>query len=171
MNRFTATLLTTLALAACAPRGTSAQALKGKLDVTFRNHFLRDALVPDGRFSRAQSVPGVDQDVLRDYFHHGATGGYLSAAPERLYGIEQYEVSRLAVTLEGAERLASTALFVSALGTTFAGWDEKSAMTFVGAAAAAGALWGGVAHGDDPGWRIRYRWEPDEWPHDSTTTP
>jgi hypothetical protein len=162
MNRTIVVLSLVLALVAPAPACAGTRVLPTSLEASFRNHLLRDALFPGAPLSRTGRVDGVDPDALREYFHRSASAGYLAAGTARLYGIEAYEVSRLAVALEGAERLASAALFVGALGTTFAGWDERSSLYFAGAAAAAGALWGGAVHGDDPRWRVRYRWDVEE---------
>jgi hypothetical protein len=140
--------------------GAADDLLSSKLRFRFQNRMLSESISPDGRIERDE---GIDHALLRDYFHHAAAdslqGDYLAARFNRLYGIEQYEISPLQAVFESAEKGASLALFASALGTTFAGWDEDSTWYLMGAAAAAGALWGGV-HADEPGWRVRYRWEP-----------
>jgi hypothetical protein len=154
-----ATVFATLtATAATAAAGDDL--LASKLRFRFQNRMLTESISPDGRIQRDE---GIDHALLRDYFHHTAgdslKGDYLAARFNRLYGIEQYEISPLQAVFESAEKGASLALFAGALGTTFAGWDEDTTWYLMGAAAAAGALWGG-AHADEPGWRVRYRWEP-----------
>lgn len=159
----TTVIVTLLVGALAAPLTVTAQTFPGKLELRFQNRLLCETLSPDGRSRREH---GVDAMQLRNYFHSGERelppGGYLSAGVDRLYGIERYEVSGLQVTMETAELGASMALFASALGTTFGGWDDDTTWKLVGAAAAAGALWGGVRRADEPGWRVRYRWEPRE---------
>lgn len=138
------------------------------LEFRFQNRLLAETLSPDGRVLREPGrTPGVDHNQLRSYFHRsassdsagGAPGGFLSVAFNRLYGIERYEVPPAQVVFEHAEMAASLALFASAIGTSVGAWDEKSSLYLIGAAAAAGALWG-TTRVDEPGIRVRYRWEP-----------
>jgi hypothetical protein len=138
-----------------------AETFPSTLEMRLQNRLLSEALLPGWDVDRE---PGVDRDVLREYFHRSASdpGGndYLAARTDRLYGIERYEVSRMAVALEAAEFGASAALFAGALAETFGLWDEDVSWKLIGAAAAAGALWGGTVRAEDPKWRVRYRWEP-----------
>jgi hypothetical protein len=155
----TAIFLFAIVVSAAIP--ATAGDLSSTIKKHFQNRLLSEALSPDGRFQRE---PGVDHDLLRTYFHQTASadstrGGFLSARFERLYGIERYQVSPMQVVFEHAEMAASMALFASAIGTTVGAWDEATSLCLIGAAAAAGALWGGT-RADEPGLRIRYRWEP-----------
>lgn len=155
-------VIAAVVLAAGATTGFADDLLSAKLRLRFQNRLLSESLAPDGRVERES---GVDTGQLRTWFHHSASNppesGYLAARFDRIHGIEQYEVSPMQVMFEHAELGASLALFASALGTTFGAWDEDTSWALVGAAAAAGALWGGT-RADEPGIRIRYRWEPRE---------
>lgn len=148
------------AMLAAGP-AASGQTDPSRLEWRFQNRMFSETISPDGRLKADQ---GVNLGLLREYFHRTASkplaGDSLVVRFDRLYGIERYEVSRARVALEAAEMGASLALFASALGTTFGVWDEDTSWYVVGAAAAAGALWGGTALADEPKWRIRYKWEP-----------
>jgi len=156
-------ILLFLAGAVAIPSLARAQAIPKKLEARFQNHLLSEALLPDSRFVPGSDVTRLDNERLRDYFHHSAldslSGGYLATGIDRLYGIERYEVSPARVIMEGADLGASLGMFAGALGATFGWWDENTGWYLAGAAAAAGAAWSGT-HADDPGWRVRYRWEP-----------
>ena len=154
-------VVTILALVVIAPQSRAeGDDLSSKLRLHFQNRMIKESVSPDGLL---ENKPGVDHAQLRTYFHRSASsatpGGYLSVGVDRLYGIERYEVSPLMVMMQTAEFGASAALFASAIGTTLGAWDEDTSWALIGAAAAAGALWG-TTKTDDPAWRIRYRWEP-----------
>jgi hypothetical protein len=161
MKRLLLWLSVLAAVVAVLETPARASDLTSKLRVRFQNRLLGEVMSPDGRLERE---PGLDRGLLRSYFHHSAASdstrhGFLAVNYNRLYGIERYEVSPAQVVFEHAEAAASLALFASAIGTTLGAWDEESSLYFIGAAAAAGALWGGT-RADEPGLRVRYRWEP-----------
>jgi len=87
---------------------------------------------------------------------------YLATNAERFVGIERYELSRLQCAMSGAEMGFQYGLFAGAAGLASGAWDERTGWYIAGAAALAGAIFGGTAKADDPGFRVRLRWDDSD---------
>jgi len=126
-----------------------------KLELRLQNRLYAGAMYRPGESS---SRDGVSQYSLQNYFHDTAASpspnASLTAVANQLCGFRTYELSRLGCALKGAETGATLGLFVGALGNTTNMWNERSSWFLVGAATALGAILGGTAGADDPGWRI-----------------
>jgi hypothetical protein len=86
---------------------------------------------------------------------------YLAVSADRFYGIERYELSTTQCALFGADTGLTFGLIAGALGMTAGLWGEETAWYIAGAAAALGAFQG-LSKADDPGFRIRLRWDDSE---------
>jgi hypothetical protein len=71
------------------------------------------------------------------------------------------EATRYESTILWADRGAFAGLAAGFLGEWLGLFDEEAALAVIGAGAAIGALWGGTAGYDDPGFRIRVRADRD----------
>jgi hypothetical protein len=87
---------------------------------------------------------------------------YLSTDAGRFLGIERYELSRLDCSMMGADMGLTVGLFLGAAGMASGAWDEPMGWTIAGAAALAGALFGGTVMAKEPSFRLRLRWESDD---------
>ena len=83
---------------------------------------------------------------------------YLAVSAERFYGVERYELSKTQCALFGADTGMTLGLMAGALGMTVGLWDERTAWSIAGAAAALGAV-RGMSVADEPAFRIRLRWD------------
>jgi hypothetical protein len=86
---------------------------------------------------------------------------YLSTPKERFFGIERYKPSAFEYTLEGAGAGLTYGLVAAAAGMSLGAWDENTGWYIAGAAALTGALFG-AKKADDPGFRVRIRWDPSK---------
>lgn len=126
-------------------------------------HLYRASIDPDRfDFSSERTPPAAGEMQLRDYFHRAAldSNAALSIYNARYYGFRRYELTRPQSALRGAELGTSLGMFLGAVGNTLGFIGDDSVWYLMGAAAAAGAVWGGAVKHDEPGWRVRYRWEP-----------
>ncbi len=86
---------------------------------------------------------------------------YLSSPKERFFGIERYKPSLFECTLDGAGAGLTYGLAAAAAGMSLGAWDESTGWYMAGAAALAGAIFG-AKKADEPGFRVRIRWEPSQ---------
>jgi hypothetical protein len=86
---------------------------------------------------------------------------YLSSPKERFFGIERYKPSLLDCTLDGAGAGLTYGLAAAAAGMSMGAWDESTGWYMAGAAALVGAIFG-VKKAEEPGFRVRIRWEPSQ---------
>lgn len=86
---------------------------------------------------------------------------YMTTNAERFVGIERYELSRLQCAMSGAEMGFQYGLFAGAAGMMSGAWDEPAGWYIAGAAALVGAIFGTVK-ADDPGFRVRLRWDDSD---------
>ena len=141
------------------PVATTAQ---GLLDFQLDNRAPeRTSLDNRDLLRRGGSAPGLLQNYFTRQLTGKTTGMYLSTNTARFYGYHQVELTRLGTMVKGAETAASMALFLGAVGNTFGLFDEKTSWWMMGGAAALGALYGGTAGYEDPGWRYQIRWDDD----------
>ena len=87
---------------------------------------------------------------------------YFDRNAERFMGLERYELSRFQCAVSGAEMGFQYGLFAGAAGLASGAWDERTGWYIAGAAALAGAIFGGTAKADDPGFRVRLRWDDSD---------
>ena len=87
---------------------------------------------------------------------------YLTTNARRFVGIERYELSRFQCAVSGAEMGFKYGLFAGAAGMASGAWDERTGWCIAGAAALAGAIFGGTVKADDPGFRVRLRWDASD---------
>jgi hypothetical protein len=150
-------LIVSILLAASITANAQSLLTTKNVEVRFQNYMLRGALLDDGSSSGSE--------FLRDYYGRSEVGippgTYLATYNARLYGLEVYEMSRMDLALEGLGMGASMGLFAGALAQSFGAWDEDKTWLLVGAMSALGAVWG-AKNADDPGTRIRVRWEPED---------
>ena len=78
-----------------------------------------------------------------------------------MYGLTIHEMSTTELALEGVGTGASLGLFAGAVANTLGVWDEDTTWFLVGAMSALGAAWG-ASKADDPKYRIRVQWEPED---------
>ena len=128
-------------------------------DVSLRN----PALLSPIDNSKVFVLPDPTQGYLKYYFQRALANPdnelNLAMHAHRLYGLERYELTRVESVLYGADTAAALGLFAAAVGQ-FAGlWDERTSLYMVGAAAAAGAVWGGTLGHSKDDWRVRFRFE------------
>ncbi len=85
--------------------------------------------------------------LLSNYFaqhrHASAPRGYLTIALNPFAAQSYVPPTRLDAMLFGAGTAGTLAMFVGALGTTLGAFDEDTAWILTGAAAGAGAIYGG----------------------------
>jgi len=87
---------------------------------------------------------------------------YFDRNAERFIGLERCELSRFQCAVSGAEIGFQYGLFAGAAGMTSGAWDERTGWYIAGAAALAGAIFGGTVKADDPGFRVRLRWDDSD---------
>lgn len=74
-------------------------------------------------------------------------------------GLQTYELSRANCALKGLGAGATLGLWAGALANATNAWDERTSWYVAGAAAAAGALFGGTVGVSSEAWRTNYRWD------------
>lgn len=87
---------------------------------------------------------------------------YFDRNAERFIGLERYELSRFQCAISGADVGLTYGLIAGAAGMMSGAWDERTGWYIAGAAALAGAIFGGTVKADDPGFRVRLRWEASD---------
>ena len=138
---------------------TNAQTVLTTKNVEFRfeNYLLRGALLGEDKT--------LSSDFLREYYTRPDAavpgGAYLTTHTARMYGLTIHEMSTAELTLEGVGTGASLGLFAGAVANTLGVWDEDTTWFLVGAMSALGAAWG-ASKADDPKYRIRVQWEPED---------
>jgi hypothetical protein len=97
-------------------------------------------------------------DLYRD---SGKSSAFWTTYYERFYGLRRVELSRFDYAMNGAGAGATLGMFVGGMASGLGLWDERTSWYLAGAATALGAILGGTTGvPDDPGARVRFRWEP-----------
>lgn len=137
--------------------------LSNKLELRLQNRLFAEDGRYDGELVRK---PGLNEYLLQKHFQRNAVqphpDAFLSLTAGRLCGIRRYELSRIDCALQGGEIGATMGLFLGAVGTTTGIWDESSSWYLLGAMTAIGAILGGTIGADEPQWRVRYQWDPEQ---------
>lgn len=80
---------------------------------------------------------------------------------ERLLGWERYRATPEECAVTGASLGLSLGGAAGALGMMAGAWGEDETLAIAGAAAALGAIYGGLFKADDPEWNLRIRLRPE----------
>ena len=83
-----------------------------------------------------------------------------SGRAERLLGYETYRATPSQCAWMGAAAGMTAGGAVGAFGMMTGAWGEDETWAIAGAAAALGAIYGGLFKADDPDWNLHIRWEP-----------
>ncbi|MCH7548659.1 MAG: hypothetical protein IH969_03820 [Candidatus Krumholzibacteriota bacterium] len=162
MHRWSAYILFFVTLAASG--AALAQSTLPSVDLELRDNTLSRA-----RLSESSLLLGGD--MVREYrleayfLRHGTrvpSHSYLAQHPDRIYGLTRYELTPFETALQGAGMGMTVGLFAGAMASTFGAWDEGTSWYLAGALGTLGAILGGTYGANNDGFRIRYRFEPDE---------
>ncbi len=93
-------------------------------------------------------------ELLYDYFRDDLSDTLAPRASVYALRPRTRRLSRLEEIAFTADRAANTALFLGGVGHLIGLWDEKTALTMMGAGAALGTIWATTVGGKDSGVRI-----------------
>jgi hypothetical protein len=106
--------------------------------------------------ARRDPLAGLPSDLSR--YRYAATPGNPASGPVPVATLLQpryVERSRFSCVLHGADLGAGAASAIGGAGLVSGLWRGKTAGYLMGAGAVLGALWGGTAGANNPGFRIR----------------